>query len=174
MANPLITEAQAAEFGVVVSGPAIARASARIRAYCGQHLSAQTVSIFGRGPRLLLPQRPVRSITYVRTSDSVPVDFEVRAGGVLDVDTLRPVEVRYAAGFLTLPDHLVEFVATTAKRFVDPNTSLEAGVQQETGGSESVTFGWDSFKGTTGLLTEEKVFLDRLFPALPQTIQVHR
>jgi hypothetical protein len=39
-----------------------------------------------------------------------------------------------------------------------------SGVQQETAGSESVTFGFDSYKAISDLTAGEKAVLDRLFP----------
>ena len=60
-------------------------------------------------------------------------------------------------------DAFIEFVATLANRIDKENPSLSEGFVSATSGGESGTFGWDSFQGTTDLLTAEKQKLDRLF-----------
>jgi hypothetical protein len=126
--------------------------------------TSDTYTCLARGPKVLLPERPVQSVTSVVDEDSVAVDFVLRAGGVLEVATGENVTVTYVGGFTVLPDALVELVCSIASRLDTVDPAAAAGVQQESGGSESVTFGFDSYNAIADLTTGEKRALDRLFP----------
>jgi len=159
-------------YGTIAAGM-FARASARVRGYVRQQITAGTSTITVRGPVVLLPERPVTAITSIIdevTDPDVPYtlevdEWELRNGGVLETPKFGGnLEVTYEHGFATLPDELIELVCGVAARLSDVNPAAAAGVQQETGGSESVTFGFDSYNAISELSTGEKRVLDRLFP----------
>ena len=171
MLAPLASQADATAFGMgTISEGAFNRASARVRAYTGLNLTAGSYTILARGPIVQLPQRPVTSVTSVVDDDGDAVDYTLRAGGVLNVACGGSVTVEYDAGSAVLPDALVELVCSIASRLdtIDPNVA--SGVQQETGGSESVTFGFDSYNAISDLTTGEKRALDSLFPKRPGVV----
>lgn len=67
-------------------------------------------------------------------------------------------------------EELIELICTIAARLETLNPSLTEGVQSASAGGESVTFGFDSHKGSTSLVYEEKAALDRMFPYIPRLI----
>lgn len=148
------------------------RASARVRRYVRQQISAgeSVVKVFG--PDYRLPQRPVRDIEYVRTLDGNDIPYELVAGGYLRICSERTVEVSYSHGFEQIPDDVVELVCGIASRLSKTPDSVAGGAQTEQAGGESVTWGSDAFGGTTGLTRAERAELDRLFPRLPRTVHV--
>lgn len=171
------TDATAYGYGTI-SSALFARASARVRGYTRQTISAATTTVTARGPVIQLPQRPVNSITSVTDvtdPDNTYVlgddEWILRAGGVLETPNYGGnLTVVYSSGFATLPDELVELVCGVASRLTVTSgsaaaTAAASGVQQETGGSESVTYGFDSYNAISELTTGEKRVLDRLFPA---------
>ena len=150
-----------------------ARASSRVRGYVRQRITAGTSIITVRGPVVLLSERPVNgimSIVDAVTDPDVPYTLKadewwLRVGGVLETPRFGDnLEVTYWHGFATIPDELVELVCGVAARLTDVNPAAATGVQQETGGSESVTYGFDSYNAISELSTGEKRILDRLFP----------
>ena len=171
MLDPLAdqTDATAFGFGTISSG-AFNRASARVRAYTGFTLTVGSHSVSARGPKVQLPERPVSAVSSVVDEDAVEVEFTLRAGGLLDVECGENVSVTYTAGYATLPDALVELVCSVASRLDSIDPAAASGVQQETGGSESVTFGFDSYNAISELTTGEKRALDRLFPKRPGVV----
>lgn len=179
----LATQADATAFGYgTITAAMFARASARVRGYTRQTISATTTTITGRGPVIQLPERPVNSITSVTdvtdpastitlTSD----EWVLRSGGVLETPSYSGnLTVVYTSGWATLPDELVELVCGLASRLTEINPDVAAGVQQESGGSESVTFGFDSYNAISELSTGEKRVLDRIFPARAGLIVTRR
>ena len=171
MLDPLATQADATAFGMgMISAGAFARASARVRGYTGLNLTAGSYTALARGQIVQLPQRPVVSVTSVEDEDGNPVEWVLRAGGVLQAECSENLTIEYDAGYTVLPDALVELVCTIASRLdtIDPNVA--SGVQQETGGSESVTFGFDSYNAIAELSTGEKRALDKLFPKRPGVV----
>lgn len=165
MLDSLAAQVDATNFGMgTISEGAFARASARVRGYTRQIITAGTYTITARGQIVQLPQRPVTSVTSVVDDDDVAVDFTLRAGGVLNAACSGNLTVVYEAGYTVLPDSLVELVCSIASRLDGINPAAASGVQQETGGSESVTFGFDSYNAISELTTGEKRALDRLFP----------
>lgn len=169
----LAAQADATAYGYgTIASAMFARASARVRGYTGQTISAATQTITGRGPVILLPERPVNTITSVTdVSDTANTalltsdEYTVRSGGVLEVPGYGGnLRVVYTAGWATLPDELIELVCGVAARLSEVNLDVAVGVQQETGGSESVTYGFDSFNAISELTTGEKRVLDRIFP----------
>lgn len=165
-------DATAYGYGTIDSGM-FARASARVRGYTRQTISAATSTIIARGPIVALPQLPVNTITTVKdvSDPDVPItldedEYTLRAGGVLEAPGYgMNLEIVYTHGLATLPDELVEVVCAVASRMQNSSAAAASGVQQETGGSESVTFGFDSYNAIAELSTGEKRMLDRIFPS---------
>lgn len=171
MLDPLATQTDATAFGMgTISDGAFARASARVRGYTGLAFTASSYTIVARGQIVQLPQRPVSGVTSVVDEDGDDVDWVLRAGGVLNTDCSGNLTIEYDAGYTTLPDALVELVCTIASRLDTVDPAAAAGVQQETGGSESVTYGFDSYNAISELTTGEKRALDRLFPKRPGVV----
>lgn len=171
MLAPLATQTDATAFGMgTISEGAFYRASARVRGYTGLNLTEDTYEILARGQIVQLPQRPVIGVTSVVDEDGNAVDWVLRAGGVLNTACSGNLTIEYDAGYTTLPDALVELVCTIAQRLDTVDPAAAAGVQQETGGSESVTFGFDSYNAISELTTGEKRALDRLFPKRPGVV----
>lgn len=165
------TAATAYGYGTIASG-FFARASARVRGYTRQNISSATSTVTARGPIVVLPQLPVTSVTSVKdASDPGNLvvlsadEYQLRAGGTLEVPGYGGnLQVVYEHGWATLPDELVELVCGVASRMANSAAAAASGVQQETGGSESVTFGFDSYNAIAELSTGEKRMLDRIFP----------
>ena len=67
-------------------------------------------------------------------------------------------------------EELIEIVCTIAARLEALNPAMVDGIQSAAAGGESVTFGFDSHKGSTSLVTEEKAVLDRMFPQVSRLI----
>ena len=166
----LADQADATAYGYgTISAAMFARASARVRGYTRQDITAGSSTILARGPIVQLPQRPVTAVTSVTDELANLVgatDYLLRAGGVLESPYHGGnLNITYSHGFAVIPDELVELVCGLASRLSAINPSVAAGVQQESGGSESVTFGFDSYKAISDLNAGEKAVLDRMFPA---------
>jgi hypothetical protein len=179
----LATQADATAFGYgTITNAMFARASARVRGYTRQTISSATTTITGRGPVIQLQERPVNSITSVTdvTDTAAPItltidDWVLRPGGVLETPAYSGnLTVVYTSGWATLPDELIELVCGLAARLTEINPDVAAGVQQESGGSESVTFGFDSYNAISELSTGEKRVLDRIFPARAGLVVMRR
>lgn len=175
----LANQADATSYGYgTIAAGYFARASARVRSFAksrGVSLDPATYTVTMRGPSARLPNRPVRSITSV-TDVEVPTDttllaatlWTLRTGGVLEVPLYGGnLSVVYVGGYLTVPTEVVELVCAIASRMANTAAAASTGVQQETGGSESVTFGFDSYSGISDLTTGELRSLGRMFPLLP-------
>lgn len=165
------TDATAFGYGTIATAM-FARASARVRGYTRQTITADSSVVKVRGPVVMLPQQPVTSITTVKDI-SIPAEpytleaeeWVLRSGGILETpDYGGNLEVAYAHGFATVPDEVKELVCGVASRLTQINAAAASGVQQESAGSESVTFGFDSYKAISDLTAGEKAVLDRLFP----------
>ena len=168
----LASTAEATAWGFpTVSDVSLKKASARIRGYLSQDITADTSTIKARGPVFRLPQRPVVAVSAVLDSAGRPVVFDL-AGSVLTTASLDVLTVTYSHGFAAdaLPEPLVEFVCQVAQRLGTPTPELAAGVQSEGTGPFSVSYGWDSYKAQAGLTQGEKDVLDRIWPRLPQII----
>lgn len=165
------TAATSYGYGSIASG-FFARASARVRGYTGLTITAATHTVIGRGPVVQLPEHPVNAITSVTDVSDPDVsvvlttsDYVLRSGGVLEVPQRGGnLSIVFTAGWSTLPDELVELVCGVAARLAEVKIDVATGVQQETGGSESVTYGFDSYNAISELTTGEKRVLDRIFP----------
>jgi hypothetical protein len=95
----------------------------------------------------------------------------LRSGGILETPNFGGnLEVTYDHGFATVPDEVIELVCGVASRLTQINVAAASGVQQETAGSESVTFGFDSYKAISDLTAGEKAVLDRLFPRMSNVV----
>ena len=178
MLAALASTSDATALGVTTTSAALLRASTRVRAFTGQQISAGTSTILVRGPSVRLPQRPVTdvaSVTWVPESDDVaPVlldadDWQLQ-GQVLRLPSTGRFEVVYDHGYATVPDAVVEVVVTVAARLGATDSAVASGVQQESSGSVSQSFGWDAWRAVSGLTSEEKAVLGRLFPRVPRTL----
>lgn len=171
MLPPLATEADATAFGLTVTDAALRRASVRVRAYVGQQITYGTSTITGEGPTFRLPERPVVSVDTVEDSDGTELtegtQWVLAPGGTLVTNMVDTLTVTYTHGMAQPPDALIELVCTIAARLDSTDDSVAAGVQQESSGSVSQTFGWDAWKGIAELTAGEKAALDRLYPKLP-------
>ena len=166
------------------AGVMLTRASARVRGYTRQAITAGTSTVTIDYP-FRLPQRPVTSITSVTDADGTAIaadDYTLR-GSYLVFDNRyiadrldtpytpsSPVIVTYTHGFITLPDELVEVVCSIAARMYAASEALMSGVRSEQAGGEMVTYGADAYAGTSELTQAEKNVLDRLFPRVPSVV----
>lgn len=171
--DDLADQADATAYGYGTIGAGMfARASARVRRFAtsrGYSVDADTFTVTGRAPILLLGNRPVREVTTVTEKvDDTELssdEWVLRVGGTLEVaDYGCNVEVVYEGGFDPLPDYVVEAVCTIASRMTNTSAAASSGVQQETGGSESVTFGFDAYTGISDLTKGELAALGSMFP----------
>lgn len=171
MALPLlVTPSEALEWGFDLSDAALKRASARVRGYRRQTITADTSTITATGPVFRLPQRPVVGVTSVVDADGKPVDY-VLTGSLLEVNSINKVSVAYSHGFTVLPEELAELVCQIAARLgSEPDTPLASGVQTHSAGTFSVSYGWDAWKAQAGLTQGEKDTLNRYWPSLPSPI----
>lgn len=171
------TDATAFGYGTIATAY-FARASARVRGYVRQQITAGTSTITVRGPIVVLPERPVTAITSVKDISDLDDEYTLeddewvlRSGGVLETPNFGGnLEVTYSHGFATVSDELKEVVCGIASRLSTIPSAASTGVQQESAGSESVTFGFDSYKAIADLTAGEKAVLDRLFPKLPNVV----
>lgn len=174
------TDATSFGYGTIASGY-FNRASTRVTAFArarGYALASATYTVTGRGPSILLPNRPVTSITSVAyvedPSDEIELtsdEWTLREGGVLEVyDYPGNLEVVYVGGPASVSDEVKEIVCHIASRMSNTSSAAASGVQQETGGSESVTFGFDAYSGIADLTKGELAALGRLFPKIPQLV----
>jgi hypothetical protein len=173
-------DATAYGYGTIAAGY-FARASARVRLFAtsrGYSLDDGTFTVVGRGPSVQLPNRPVLTITSVTdvedTSNTTLLttdEWVLRSGGVLEAPAYSGnLSIVYTAGTATLSDGMVEFVCAVASRMANTLAAVGSGAQQETGGSESVTYGFDSYSGISDLTKGELASLSRMFPPTPGLI----
>lgn len=166
----LITGADLTTYGYdQVAAGKITAASARIRRYTRQQITAGTssVELTGVGP-WLLPQRPVIDVTSVLDSKDEEVTYDLIGQRVYS-QACAPLIVEYSHGFDPLPDDLVELVCQIATRLVNTPAAMAAGARTEQAGGESVTWGADAYVGTSGLTKAEELALDKIYPKRPRT-----
>lgn len=190
MLPPLATPQDAKLLGYCVDAPQLQRASARIRGYTRQEISAgsSTHIVIGQ-KRYLLPQRPVKSITSVTDHhgnvlpDSawhldgqflhLPVNGTPWiANGPCWGGEKGAFRVTYDHGFDTLPDELVELVCSVANRIQNAPAGLGLGARTEQAGGETITWGADAFGAVTDLTKAEKTVLDRIFPKYVRSVNL--
>lgn len=181
VSTPLATPYDAITLGYGdLSEASLAKASARVRGYTRQQISLTTATITGRGSVIKLPGRPVRSVTSVKDAWNNELPYVLQPGGILRTANPRPLQtsfsniwdyvpndvltIEYTYGWEEIPEHIVDIVCAIAARLESLSPGLAAGVQQESGGSEAQTFGWDSHVGVGDLVTAEKQRLDKAFP----------
>lgn len=172
----LADQADATAFGYGTLPAALfKRASDRIRAYVRQTITEATTTVEVAGPVVALPERPVQEVLSVKDAHGVdvPADrWRVRPGGFLEVDRYAGgvLTVEYKHGFAVVPESVKEVCCAVAARLAATPEAQAAGVTQESGGSESVSYGFDSYKAVSSLAAGEKEMLDRLFPRRPSAI----
>lgn len=177
MLDPLVDAAEATELGFAVSAASLVRASARVRGYARQQITAGQSTRRFRGPIFRLTERPVVSVTAVVDDGGENVDWDVD-GSLVTVASIGMVYVSWSHGFAELPGELVELVCQVASRIdgLSASEPLAQGVQQQqkTAGpfQSGVTYGWDAWKAQAGLTQGEKDTLDRYWPRLPQIVTV--
>jgi hypothetical protein len=175
MLTNLANQADATAFGYgTIPGGFFTRASARVRAYVDQDITFGTSTLVARAPVVMLPQRPVVEVFSV-TEDGVELeennDWVLRVGGVIEIPNQSGnLEINYSHGFDPVPDQVKEVVCSIASRLSTVTPEVAAGVIQETAGTESVSFGFDSYNAISELSTGEKRMLDRLFPKRPGVV----
>lgn len=174
---PIVSQNTAVTRGFELPEDALLRASDRIRGQLRQDVTAvQDDTCTARGPKFRLPQWPVTAVASVVDDDNNPVTYQVR-GSILEVDTTGFVTVTYNHGYAAadMPGELIEFVCQVATRLATPvNAELAAGITQQGAGGFSISFGMDAYKAVSGLTQGEKETLARIWPALPQIINVGR
>jgi hypothetical protein len=126
-------------------------ASANVRRYTGQHLSAVSGDEYttngSDGQVIFLPQLPVTAIVSVSVDGAELTDdeYEWDAYGVVErvagswSAKRRGIVVRYSHGYSDVPDDIVGVVAATVGAMLDN----PAGVRSEQIGSYRVTYGED-------------------------------
>lgn len=170
---PLITADDLIEYGYEAAATKIAAASARVRRFTRQQITAgtSTTTLHGLGP-WLLPQRPVIEVTAVVDANGSDVDHELDGQMLKSATVCGPLTVTWDHGFDPLPDGLIELVCAIAARLAGITTAMAAGVRTEQAGGESVTWGADGWSGTTGLTRPEREALREYFPKLPRTVHL--
>src|SRR5690606_17891848 len=144
MALPLLaTAADLEDYGYAaipdeVLHEMLLRASARVRRYTRQRITAGTSTVTLPSSPYKLPQRPVRAVNSVATAEGVPLGYTLNAGGVIEVAGCHdgPVVVDYDHGFETLPDELIELVCSIASRLASTPAGMHAGARTEQAGGE--------------------------------------
>ncbi len=191
MLPPLATPQDASQLGYCVSAAQLARASARVRGYTRQTITAGTSThiVIGK-KKFLLPQRPVNSVTLVEDhyGNDVPASAYHLDGQFLHLPVNGApwiangpdyygcddgfFKVTYTHGFTTLPDELVEVVCSIASRLENAPDGLSMGARTEQAGGETITWGADAFSAVTDLTKAEKDVLRRIFPQLPRSVSL--
>lgn len=170
---PLVTPLDMAAYGYEqVSDAILARASARVRRFLRQQITAGSSVIVVQGPGpWLLPQRPVNVVTSVVNRQGNPVAWEL-IGPRLQAAECAPLTVGYTHGWPIeeLPDDLTELVCAIAARLAQTPSTVGAGARTEQAGGESVTWGVEAFSAGSGLTPAEEGSLRHIYPTLPSTI----
>lgn len=170
-------------------------ASVVVRAYCRRDFTAGTTTarFRPRGHKVVLPQRPVRAVTAVRsvvsfgTSEQVtPLSYWSHPGGhevhlgdqsaVINGPTLDFsdddvwVEVTYDHGFLTVPDDVVTVVANMVVR----NLTVPGGglVDLQTIGPYTTRFGGFASGGPLTLGAGDRDVLNRYRSTTSSTVEL--
>lgn len=151
------------------------RASAFVHAEAGPGLKsvATARTVIARGPLITLPG-PVVSVTTVTDEDAEAItsdDWQLAPGGLLTVAAGNVTglwSVVYQQG--AVPDGVIFLVCSVAARLANTPTGLANGAQQEGAGPFQATYGWDAWKGQSGLTAGERAQLRRLLPRLPKLI----
>lgn len=169
---PLVTPLDMIAYGYEqVSDAILARASARVRRFLRQQITAGSSVIVVQGPGpWLLPQRPVDAITSVIDRDGNPVGWEL-IGPRLRAARCAPLTVTYTHGWPVeaLPDDLTELVCAIAARLAQTPSTVGAGARTEQAGGESVTWGVEAFSAGSGLTPAERNSLRHIYPYQPST-----
>lgn len=152
------------------------RASAFVHAAAGPGLVAAATSktVTARGPLLALPG-PVASVTSVTDEDGTALtadDWELVPGGWVQVLTATNATGLWSVVYskAAVPDGVVFLVCAVASRLASTPAGLAAGAQQEGAGPFQATYGWDAWKGQSGLTAGEREQLRRLMPRRPRLI----
>jgi hypothetical protein len=136
--------------------------------------STDTIRASGGG-RVAIPGRPLQAIISVVDTLGNPVAWQERPNGAIIVGSASNskstlVDITYRSGWDTLSDEILDVVCTIAARLEALNPALASGAQTESGGDESITFGWDAHQGVGDLVASEKARLSRIFPRVRRVI----
>jgi hypothetical protein len=175
--QPLATMSDAFGYGFdAVTELDLMRASAFVQAEAGPGLVSTSTSrtVTGRGPLITLTGPPT-TITSVTDEDGTALtsaDWELAPGGLLSILTGTNATGLFVVAYSqpAIPDGVVFLVCQVAGRLAATPTSLAAGHQQESAGSESVTYGIEAWRGQSGLTSGERQQLRRLMPRIPRLI----
>lgn len=182
--KPLVTPEDAARLGYPnLTEGALTRASNRAKDFTKQEFLTTTATIETKTSMVYLPGRPVQSVDSVVDYRGNPLLYQLRPNNKVYVDTRNYAQSRtmnsfsnellddfdlaiitYTYGWDVLPDRVGDIICTIAARLQSLSPALAEGAQTESGGSESITFGWDSHSGVSDLVSGEKNRLNRLFP----------
>lgn len=172
--DPIATVDDLVEYGYDPSAESmLVRASTRVRAYARQEITRGTSTLtLPHGGEWVLPQRPLVSVDFVTDDEGEAVEYGLRGARIFIDECDSPVTVEYTHGFDPVPDGLVELVCSVASRLSSTPAAVHSGAQTEQAGGLSVTWGGDSYGGTTSLTRAEKRVIDSFFPALPFTVRL--
>lgn len=151
-------------------------ASAAVRAYTGQHITADTTTVRAKvnGGTIRLTQRPVTDVATIEDTNGNDVAFTWYAGEVIQVATNVPdswawvpwvdgiayVDVTYTHGYDEVPGDIVAVVCQMAARALG-QAADDSGKTSETIAGYSYTVGTAAASGAVGLLPDERAVLDR-------------
>lgn len=152
-------------------------ASAAVRAYTGQLISAgtSTVTAFPRLGEVKLMQRPVTAVTSVTNADGDDVaycfDGVDRLYGLAWPGT---VTVDYAHGWASVPDDIIGVVCSIVQRSL--TAAADPGITAESIAGYSYSRGPITASGPWGLFDQEKLVLRRYqrHPAAPLMVPRYR
>jgi len=173
--DDLATAASLETYGYPAGASAyLARASARVRGFAGMTITPGTATCRFCAHTILLPERPVRSVTTLTVIDGGTVlvaDTDYWLSGsllhVADAYMDTRLEAVYEHGFAVLPAELVELVCAVATRMYKTDPSVASGVTSEGSGGESIAFGSEAYNGLADLTKAEKRTLKRILGLNP-------
>lgn len=149
----------------------LADASAAVRAYTGQLISAatSTARLLLRDGKIRPSQRPIVTVVSVADMDAAVLDHVWYAGPTITVEAAVTdgiwVDLTYDHGFDPVPDDIVAVVCQVAGRAFGVPAD-QGGISQETIGNYSYSIsgtsrGATAAAGTVGFLNDERAVLDR-------------
>lgn len=149
----------------------LADASASVRAFTGQEITAGTTTVTtcpDRG-RVWLWESPATSITSVVDDDDEDVEYTARlSAGYLTVSSLiTSVTVEYDHGFDEVPDDIVAVVCAMAGRAMGVTPEATA-FTSEGAGPFTRSIGSAAASGALGMLSAEERLLSRYRPVRAQ------
>lgn len=146
----------------------LADASALVRSYTGQQISAATTTerLAVRNGAVRLPQRPVTAVTAVADPTSAAVNATWSAGDVVTLSLMSPsfVDVTYSHGYAEVPDDIVAVVCDIVTRSFSGYLASPAIWQQPSAGVNPESIGAiipTPALGGSQLTADQRAVLDR-------------